>query len=106
MKLLYNNLFIDYKDSTYKLGKLIVNEVDFSQYPFIELFDPDDYDNPVGSLNIFSIYTKDCVPESGVFENPQHITRTIIEIGNGMDIKRCIIRTQKVKSKGDHLNIL
>ena len=102
----HKELFVDIDGMTYRLGKLTLRDIDFSQWPFIELFIPDDYDRPMQYLPIYSMYTRLCRPQSGVFENPSHIQQTIIEVSSGMDIKRLIVRTQKVKSKGDMLDIL
>ena len=99
-------LFVDINDKTYKLGKLTIRDIDFYQWPHIELLDPNDYERPMGYLPIYSIYTRMCKPKTGVFENPSHIERTIIETQKGMDTKRLIVRTQKVKSKGDTLDII
>lgn len=103
---LNKELFIDLNGKTYKLGKLIVTNQDFCQFPFIELFDANDYNCPCGQIPIYGISTRMCKPKSGIFDNPSHIQRTIIETMYNSEIKRLIVRTSKREAKGDMLDII
>lgn len=100
-----HDAYIDFNGKTYRLGAFKINDQDFSQYPVFELIDPVK-NLRVGMLPIYNITSRMCRPLKGVFENPSHISRIIIEVQDNLDLKRILVRSSCTKSKGDMLEII
>lgn len=105
MAMFISGAYIDLNGKTYRLGRLLIDDQDFSQYPVLELLSCDD-DRRVRVLRIFNITSRMCRPLKGVFEDPSNISRIIIEIVEDFDKKQLLVRRCKTKSKGDMLEII
>lgn len=105
MAMFIHEAYIDLDGKTYRLGKLIMNDQDFSQYPVLELLSCYE-DKRVGVLPIFNITSRMCRPLKGIFENPSNISRTVIGTVTDFDKKLILVRTSRNKSKGDMLEII
>ncbi len=102
--------YIDLNGKTYLLGDFKINDQDFSQFPLLELLDPEKpNEREFGKtklIHVYKITTEHCKPRKGIFEDPSHVVRTIIQIIDNLDIHHLLVRTQQVKSKGDMLEII
>ena len=102
--------YVDLDGKTYLIGDLKINDQDFSQFPVIELLDPEKpKQRKFGKTKLKQVYKILIVlhkPAPGVFEDPSRVTRTVIQIIENGKIENLLVRTQRTKSRGDMLEII